>query len=264
MSNWRFSGIPLFGAGSLYLKTDFDDADELPPLRGDNPNIPMREGRIDVAQMYDQRKISMGIYVTANSISAYESSMDALRQVMGVGKSGLLEHIMEDGSIRQAAAKVLAIAAKRVTPNASKLTVDFLLASPFFRGQTKYSQTISVAASPTTASLTNPGTATDRSAVITLTGPLSYPKLTNLITDLIYGTAQNVWMAYNAVIQSGEVIIVDVGAGTCLSGSTNKLANLIHSGDAYHMLFLAGTNSLKIEASGTGGSIKIEFYPPYF
>jgi hypothetical protein len=263
MSKWRFNGTPFFGKDATIV-TEFTDADDLPALRGDNPTIPLREGRPDVDLVYDQRKISMGLYMSSATRSAFETSHDGLRRLFGDPRQRLLERIMEDGSIRQAWAKSSNLQVKRASPLAMRMTIDFLMASPFFRATAKTSDTQTVSTSPITYTLTQPGNAEDRSAVITLTGPLSYPKITNLITDPVTGLPANIWVGYNGVLSNGVIVVIDVGAFTCYQGTTNLLKSLIHSGDPYFMVLKPGANSMKIESLTTGGTVKIEFYAPYF
>ena len=263
MSIWRFAVTPFFGNGAPAV-TQFTDADELPPFRGENPVIPLREGRLDVDLVRDQWKISMGLFSQAVSASALETAHDALKKLFGNPKRRLLERIMEDSSIRAAWAKPMNLQVKRSGPLGMKLTVDFLLASPFFRSTVATSDTQTIDSNPKTYSLTNPGTAEDRSAVITFTGPLSYPKLTNLITDPVTGLAANVWVGYTGALTAGQTVVIDVVAGTCLFNGANALNQLIHSGDTYFMVLKSGANSMKVDSSVTGGTVKVEFYAPYF
>jgi hypothetical protein len=171
---------------------------------------------------------------------------------------------MDDGSIRTAWAKSMNLQVKRTGPTAMRLTVDYVMARPFFRSSEETSDTQTVDASPKTYTLTNPGTAEDRSAVITFTGPLSYPKLTNLITDPVSGLAANVWVGYNGALTAGQTVVIDVAAGTCLFNGANALTGLIHSGDTYFMVLKSGANSMQVETLVTGGTVKVEFYAPYF
>lgn len=271
MSKWRFDGVPFFGSGA-YLTTQFDDADELPALRGDNAVIPHMDGRLDVDQLYDQRKINMGLYSSAASLAGLESSHDALRQLLGVAKPRKLERIMADGSIREAWAKPMNLQVKRVSPLAMKLTVDFVLASPYFRATAKTTVTETVGSSPINFTLTNPGTAEDRTALITLTGPMTNPKLINTLQDPVTGGTKTVWLGYTGVIGDGENVYINVAALTCYNSSIVNLLNLLsHGGDDAFLVLMPGANALTVQASGLGGgvgginsAVKIEFYAPYF
>jgi hypothetical protein len=263
MSKWRFNSTPFFGKDATIV-TEFTDADDLPALRGDNPTIPLREGRPDVDLVYDQRKISMGLYMSSATRSAFETSHDGLRKLFGDPRQRLLERIMEDGSIRKVWAKSMNLQVKRVSPLAMKLTIDFLMASPFFRSSVKTTDTQTVSTSPITYTLTQPGTAEDRSAILTLTGPLSCPKVSNLITDPITGLARNILVGLNITLTAGQVVVIDVAAFTCLQNATNILGDLVHSGDPYFMVLKSGANSMQIESLATGGTVKIEYYAPYF
>lgn len=251
---WSFGGIDLSLAGAMNV-VDLSDALGMPPVRGDNPEVPLREGRFHTEKMFDQRVITLGMYLVERSVIDLEARLQELKLLLGKRTRQTLQRTLADGSVRDVEAEVMKFDPKLDSPVSAKMTVDFLLAEPFFRSTAQVNDLQVVDASPLLYTLGNGGNAVDRSAIITLTGPLNYPKLTN--------TTSGVWVGYNDVIGLNNVVVIDSSKFTCLLGSTNRLDKLVHSGDAYFMAIAPGTNNMKLETLTTGGSVKIQFYPPY-
>jgi len=262
-STWKFGSTDLTSLGA-YNVINFEDAQGISKKRGDNPVIPLREGRLFVKKIYDQRPFSLGMFIKGSSRIDFESKMDSFRKLFGPGNQQFLQRTMADGGVRKAAAEVTDFDVSQKSNRYARVTVDFLLDKPFFRSTVATSDTQTIDSNPKTYTLTNPGTAEDRSAVITFMGPLSYPKLTNLITDPVTGLAANVWVGYTGALTAGQTVVIDVAAGTCLFNGANALNQLIHSGDTYFMVLKSGANSMKVDSSVTGGTVKVEFYAPYF
>lgn len=252
---WRFGTTDFTLAGATNV-VDLSGALKLPSARGDNPEIPMREGRPHVAKLYDQRVVTLGMALTGSSVGDFESKLDTLNLLFGARNRQYLQRTLAGGAVRRALAEVSKCDVKLDSPASAKLTVDFLLAEPFFRSTTQVNDLQTISASPYTYTLTHPGTADERSALITLTGPLSYPKLSNLSTG--------VWVGYNDVIATDVAVVIDSAAFTCKQGSTSLLSKYVHAGDAYAMVFAPGANNMQVEASATGGTVRIQFYPAYF
>ena len=251
---WSFGGIDLSLAGAMNV-VDLSDALGMPAVRGDNPEIPMREGRPHVEKMFDQRVITLGIYLMGTSVMDFEATLNEVKLLLGRRTRQTLQRTMADGSLRNVQAEVINLDPKLDSPVSARITVDFKLAEPFFRSITQVNQLQAISASPTLFTLGNGGNVDDRSAIITLTGPLNYPKLTNV--------TNGVWVGYNEVIGAGNVVVIDTSAFTCLLGTTNMLNKLVHSGDSYFFKLQPGINSLSLETLTTGGSVRIQFYPPY-
>lgn len=262
-STWKFGSTDLTSLGA-YNVINFEDAQMMPSRRGDNPIIPLREGRLHVKKIFDQRTLSLGMYIRGSSREDFEDKMDSFRLLFGKGERQTLQRTMADGSVRKAVAEVNGFMVSPKSNCYARVTIDFLMASPFFRDASGTSVTVQIATSPQTLSITNIGTAEDRSAQILLTGPLSYPKLTNQITDPVTGEAANVWVGYNGVIASGKQVEIDVAQGTCEYDGSNALTALIHSGDPYFMVLKPGANSIKVETLSTGGYVSFIFQAPFF
>lgn len=260
MANIYFGGTALTSAGA-YKVTVIDDARSSVPVRGDNPDVPMREGRIHVGKYFEQRRLTLGMVIEGTTSASYESNLDTLKQLFGKRTRQVYSEIMASGGTRSAYAEVIGdLNITQIAPYACRATVDFLLADPFLRSTDKTSVTSTIIAATHDFTVTNPGTAQDRSAVITLTGGSSglyYPKITNV--------TNGVYCGYNANIGNTVPVVFTTSAWTCTESGANALTNVYHSGDSYFMVLEPGANTIRVESSAyTDATIKIEFYAPYF
>jgi phage-related protein len=255
MSTWKFAGVALEDYG---IVSRVSDALKLPTKRSDNALIPLRDGRVFVKKNFDQRKITLGLDVVETSVAALETRMDALRTVFGIRSQALLEEKLANGAVRSVLAEVTGdLGVNRVSPGAVRLAVDFILADPYFRSPTLTSDETTVNLTSKNYTLINAGSAEERNMVITFTGPLNQPRLTNL--------TNSVWVGYNGTLSSGVSVVIDCAKYTALSGGSNVVGSIVHSGDPAFWVLMPGSNSLLMQTtSTTGGKVKIDFYPPHF
>jgi hypothetical protein len=126
---------------------------------------------------------------------------------------------------------------------------------PFFRllVKTTVQQAIS---NSTPFNAYNPGTAEERCAIITLTGPLDHPIITN--------AANGVALTYGGILTS-ESVVIDCAKFTAVkTGAINVIGLLEWTGDVVPMALVSGDNLVSVvDGSNTGGVVKFEFYPPY-
>lgn len=235
-----------------------EDSYNLPPVRGDNPEVPLREGRLHVSKFYDQHKLTLGMVCVGATPEEFLRKLELLQMLLGNRTRQYLKKDYGGGTIRQALAEVSGnLGFRQLGPRAAKLTVDFRLAEPFFRSTALTQQIQSIATSPTDFTVNNPGTAADRSAVVTFTGPLDHPKLTN--------QSNSVWVSYEGTLTAGHSVVINTANFTAVyDGVTNVVGNVWHSGDVYFMVLLPGDNSMRMESATTGGNVQIQFYPPSF
>jgi phage-related protein len=252
MSEWTFGGTRLADFGAV---TELDAYLDMPAKRGDNILIPMAHGRVWVPKFFDQRIVSFGIEISADDVPALEQKMDALKALLGSRVQQALVNQFCDGA-RSAGAEVLnALGVTRdPDPLVAKVVIDFLLADPFFRSSVLTTKTFTAASSPYT--LNNPGTAEERFAIITFTGPLSNPIVTN--------TTNGVVLQYDAVLAAGsDIVTVDCEHFTAVDETAaNVVGSIVHSGDTAFMTLAPGDNVMTLAGAG-GGSVQIDFYPPY-
>ena len=138
------------------------------------------------------------------------------------------------------------------------MVVDFLLADPFFRAPTATAPAPTVInASPKAFTITNPGTAQDRSMIITLGDPLTNPRIDNLTN----GT----WVSWTGVIDGGKDLVLDVGAFSAQLDGVNALDDLLHAGDPYFLVLEPGANSISVTSDvTTTGTVGFSFNAPFF
>lgn len=254
MDQWGFGSTWFTLAGATNV-IDLSSALDLPPVKGSNADIPMREGKYALVKDFDQRVVTLGMNLQGVSILDFETKLDALKLLFGNRTRQYLQRVLQDSTVRRALAEVTKFDIKLTSPISAKMTADFVLAEPFFRSTILSTDTQTISASPHSYSLANPGSAAERGAIITFTGPLDYPKLTNL--------TNNVYVGYNNAISAGVAVVINSALFSCAQGATNLLNKLVHSGDAYFFKLEPGVNSLKLESNVTGGTVKVDFYPPH-
>lgn len=256
---WTFAGTNLEDFGRVTLINEYLD---LPDRRGDNQMIPFRHGTRFVEKYYDQRHMLFGIAIQAASAQALEEALDDLRALLSPRIEQTLSNTREDGSVRTAQASVDApFQLQRFGSNKAKLVIDFTLTSPFFRGSSAIADnTTTIDDSPKEMIVTNPGTVEERDPIITLTGPLDNPEITN--------TENGVSVKYNAVIAGGANVVIQTAATgeyTAVHSSTgNVIGNVTHEGSAALLVLEPGSNTLEItDGEATTGTVKISFNAPY-
>jgi hypothetical protein len=255
--SWAFNSLNLTATGDYisYVIAGYD----LPPVRDSNVLIPLKDGRTWVRKCYDQRKITFGMTFMGSSLSDLQTNIDAMLAKLSVRTQAYLVQTMPDSSTRQAYAEVISeIKLKHNGPYLAQATVDFLLAEPFFRGTVLYEVEATIDTSPHDFDVVNAGSAEDRSSIITFTGPLSHPTITNTTTGAT--------LEYNAALAAGSnIITVNCANLTAVDETAASVLNkIIHTGDPAFMVWAAGTNHCHVtDGTATTGKVKAAFYPPY-
>ncbi len=270
MNRWWFDGLSLDeisndNRGGRWAIIDLSSAQDMPMKKGDNPLVPFREGRAHVKKYYDQRIISLGMVVAGPTEIDFEFRMDLLKQTFGQQTQAYLKRQMADGSFRQALAepfgqnKTGAFRFRHILQDhAGKMVVDFKLTDPLFRPFTATAPTpTTIDASPKTFEITNPGTAQDRSSIITLAGPLKNPRI-----DI---AESSTWVSYVGVISGGSNLVFDVANFTAKLNGNNVLDDILHAGDAYFLALNPGVNSISVTSDvTTTGTVGFSFNAPFF
>lgn len=259
MSSWSYRGTALETLGIVTLVSD---SLKMPEKRGDNIQLPFMDGRVFVEKEFEQRSMTLGLEITEESIEALETKMDTVKTIFGRRSLGTLMQTLEDLSARTAQAEYTGdLNLSRISPVSARLAIDFTLPDPLFRSNVLTSDEHTIGASPTAYTLNNPGSADVRNPKITLTGPLENTEITN--------TLNAVSVKYNAVIDSGHYVVIDVdtetGEYTAVDDlAVNVIGNVTHEGAAAYFALDAGDNPISVtDDDATTGTVKIEFYPPY-
>ena len=254
---WTFDGVKFSSFGAVTLLDDYLD---MPTRRGDNIEIPMRDGRHWTKKYFDQRTLMFGIEVQGTDVPNLERQLDNARALFGVRSLRLLSNVWVDGSERHAFAEVpgsLGIS-RDPDPRVARIAVTFVLPDPFFRSPIQLSSAQVINASPFTFTLVNPGSAEERKAVLRLDGPLSSPTITNLVN--------NVSFTYTGVIAGGHYVELNCDEMTAVTDlGVNVVGNVSHVGDVVFMAYVSGNNLMRVtDGTHTTGIFTTLWYPPYF
>ena len=257
-SVWKFNNTDLTEATGKWRAWDISGANDNPPLRGSDIAIPFQHGATWTKKYYDEKIIVLAMWIKGTSLTDTQSNLDSVRRIFGIREQAILQRTMPDATVLQAMAEV----SGQPTfvyhgPLLVTGTVDFRLSEPFMRSLSLDTEVVTIANSP--YDLVNGGTAEEQRALITFTGPLDHPILTN--------TTNNVAVQYNDTLSSGaHSVVLDCGALTAiLDGSTNVIGSIIHTGDPAFMTLDPLHNAMTLtDNTGTNvGTATIEFYPPY-
>ena len=251
-NGWRFgtalAPVMLSSFGFLTLLDDYLD---MPGKRGNDIEIPMQDGETFAPKYYSPKIMTFGMEITADNICDLDEKLDNLKALLGGRVQKYLSNTMFPGGERRALAEVTTpLGVTRDTdPLAARIVIVFKMTDPFMRSPVATSVSFSGAA----YTLNNPGTADERRAIITLTGPLTAPTITN--------TTNGIAMQYNANLAgAGNVVVIDCGFYTTTPAAA--VGNIIHTGDPAFMVLEPGDNDLTLTGGG-GGTVKFDFYAPF-
>jgi hypothetical protein len=265
---WQFGGVEL--NTKAWSVIGIPDGIGKPGLRGSNIQVPFQNGRRWIKKRYEERIIMLAMWVRGvdfltgkipsglSQAQTLYQNIEFLSSVFGIRGQQTLKRILPDGTEREALAEIYApVSFVKKQAGYALFTVEFLLAEPCFYGVLKTQETKTINTDLYEWNHHNPGTALVTSAIITLTGPLEYPKLECLDSG--------VWVQYQGIISGGESVVIDSGDFSCEKGGSNMLSAIKHGGDAYWLILESGYNQLRLSCDGTAdGSIKLEYYPAYF
>lgn len=265
---WRFKGTDLSTYATLVTHTD--GVDEFPALRGENIVVPSILGRRQMRKRFDQHRLTLALWVQPLDASGAlveptnarqtRVNLDALYALFGIRTEGALVRVMPDGSERTATAEVVSVGniTDELGHEAIGIVVDFLLADPHFYG-TAINESQAIAASPTDFAITHPGTAPTHRTVLTFTGPISNPRLANLTLD----AGGSFYVECLVDVAAATDLVIDCGAWTALNDGVNAIGSIRHSGAFEFFRLNPGSNSLRVTATTPGGSLDIDYSPPY-
>ncbi len=265
--SWSYNGVNL--NTKAWSVIEVSEGLGTPSHRGGNLQVPFMHGKRYIKKRYDERIVMLPMWVrgldpitgnlpSGHSLnSALYDNIDYLTSLLGMSGQHVLRRTLPDGSTREAVAEVYRpISFVKQQDGYAKFAAEFLLVDPFFYSTIKSQDLRTISAGTFSWTLGNSGTAQVTSATITLTGPLDSPKLENLNTG--------VFLQYQGSIGLGESVVINTKDFTCTKDGTNMISAIRHGGDAYWLIIEVGNNSMKMTTGVTGGSCRIEYYPPYF
>ena len=255
MSTWTYGGTALSTFGVV---TQINEYLDFVPRRGEDQQIPYNDGRLFVKKYFESRTFSFGIAMKYSTRALLQTALDDLRKLLTAKTEQTLSATMEDASVRTALASVnRSMQVKRIGNDMARVVVEFSLAKPFMRSSVLTTTTTTIDASPKAYNLTNPGTADDRTMVITLTGPLDNTVITN--------TTNSVVLTYTGTIGAGASVTINIANFTAVTNAAvNVIGNVSHSGDPHFMVLLPGVNSMSVaDDTATTGTVKVEYYAPF-
>lgn len=264
---WTFGAVDL--SSYAVRLAALTDADSMPDLRGDDVAIPHRVGRFATAKTYDGRRIALalwighqpadGVEVVAPDVQA-RANLDSLVATLSRRSRQALTRRMPDGTTRTAMAEAVSVQVPEypVSNEALPVVVDFYLADPWFYGAA-LAPTQAVAASPTTFTVTNPGSVDAQHLVIDFAGALSNPRLANLTIDPSGGY----YVEGLVTVAGGTHLVIDTWAATALNNALNAIGSVRHSGGLEFFRLVPGVNSLRATTGTLGGSVTITYSPAF-
>ena len=147
----------------------------------------------------------------------------------------------------------------------AELTVTMTLVDSFWSDvNTTTDSTDASATMPKPLALSDVGTAPVDDSIITITGPITAPRVTC--------PASGSWIQYTGSVAAGQTLVIDTGAGTAkLNGNTSVLSSVTHGGTARFMVIPPRNSSLtgdtgfqtNLTLTGTGASSATKFSVAY-
>lgn len=242
-----------------------------PPVIGENRQVVGRSGRSWQRKDYDERTETWAMWVLGcdedgefpvehSTRAQFNANLEALKLLFGVRHRQLaLEKklLLPDGlSTRTALGEVIDVIDPDMVAGGTRATfsVSMRLADPFW-----YLPEETLTIDSTGATLIHPGTAIAQRMVITFTGPLTFPRLTN--------TTTGVSVRLNRSIDAGVSVELDTDLFTAVDSAENNLiASVFQYGSDWWMELLPGENELTLENSNGGsvgaGSVTVTYRPP--
>ena len=111
----------------------------------------------------------------------------------------------------------------------AEMTVALTLVDSFWSDLDKTTDsTTASATTPQTLNISNTGTAPIDDSIITITGPITAPKITC--------AASGSWIQYNDALAAGQTLVIDSGNGTAKVGNTSVITKVAHGGTSRFMV----------------------------
>lgn len=237
-------------------------------FRGENRKIPNRRGTRFVKKVPDQRTLSLNMWVrgcdddgnipsgrTARAL--YEQNLDRLMNMMwrGEAQMRLTKRVFVGEALRAVDAMAEfngGLEPSMIGRKAAKMTVDLLLADPYFYDR-NYTTVTLVNGNNT---IVVPGTAKTTKIQVTINGARNVTKIRNAT----YGVEST----YNDSLNTGDVALLDVdnfNAYKTPSGQTRVRNNtkIVHQGDPEWLYLRPGTNVIALSSTSGAGAVQLQY-----
>lgn len=251
-----------------YAPADGSTIDILPDFRGEDSPLPGVHGRQYLDKLRDGRMWQMPLYVLPDDASGTQTgtadqqvrtNLDALLALLGASGQRLVQRVMPNGDTRWCYAETSVEQVNDVAGDGGLVTLiaTFDMADPLWYGTAVVDTARSFASSPTSFSMSVPGTARTRRVAFNVVGPNTGVRITNNTTgEFVEYTA--------GVLASAKHLILDAYEWTAENDGTDVQAALTHG---IHVAFMEadpGSNSFTVTASSAGGTITTTITPAYW
>ena len=253
---WIFHGMSLSQRG----KWDAEEVLEgigIPRYRGSDLQVPFAHGSRWIKKRFDRRKVVLSMWIKGKDRAELDLHIDEFLRGIGSPGQHSLQRILRNGEVREAFGEVCTeIHFVRKGPGYAKFALEVELADPFFYGTTLQVDVRSITTGVLEWTHTNSGSAPCSDLIIKFQGPLANPILRH--------KGSGIWLQIMGAIEPSETVVIDTANFACSKSGLNLISAVSHGGDANWMVLNAGMNELEVETAVTGGSITIEYYPPFF
>lgn len=258
--SWTYRGVNLSQVAYNVKATGAPE--QVPGRRGENVVIPGAPGRTYVSKVFDERRLTLAMFVDAQpaaggsrSGSQLWTNLSTLKNLFSQDGQGTLVHVNAAGGTLSAVAEVINVVEfEPEGPYHYNFAVEFVFADPYWYGATTSEGPDSVTSTSGTLSIVNPGTGQSDNASISVAG---------LIVDPSLAIGSNS-VSYSGTVSAGSTLTLDVGNYTATLGTATVTGNVTHSGAARWLPIPAGTSSMVVTSSSVGtAAVSMSFATPY-
>ena len=244
----------------------------IPGLRGDDTSIAYRRGKQWRRKYVDSRTETLGMWVTGmlpdgtkppNGLERqFHQNMTTLQNLLwhdGERQVVLTKKWVDPLTGTVLSANALAEPQDWIPemqgPYSAKMTVDFLLADPYYYGPLV---DVSIPFDTDTPIAVAGDVATSR-MTLTFNGDLANPILTNSTPE------PDVWVRIGSEIASGDEVLLNVEDFVAVrqSDDANVVGSVTRSGARNWMRLWPGSNTLRLTATSGSGTVDLSYAPAY-
>lgn len=248
-TRWAFGGIGLQNGRAWNVR--LLSPSEALSRRGDNVVVPGVSGQAHVAKDLEQRQLTLALVVTGESRPGQAPSGQALAANLDIlsalfGASGQ-QALTRTRGLRAETAQAECVNLNVVPrgPVHADLIVDLWLADPLWYAAAATSMRRPFSSVPTNLALTNPGTAPNEKAVITV----ACPAATTLTNPQF--TVGSTWVKFIGVVAASTSLVIDVGAFTAVNGGSSATQAITWSAAQSRWLLVpVGASTMVLSADG--------------